>query len=156
MHFREIKAHVPEPFWRIVLKYGEAGQRLTEFQWARGRLFDHQMALLLYEMCLFAGSATVTNVIGEQKTRRAPVPLSTLEMQKKGTGTLRASGDNIMSAAEALYQKGLISYPRTETDQFDPAQDVLVRLVCPSRRRFFGLVRLVYAKVPLIFWARTL
>lgn len=26
----------------------------------------------------------------------------------------------MLEAAEALYQKGLVSYPRTETDQFDP------------------------------------
>lgn len=65
---------------------------------------------------------------GEQKTRRAPVPLSTLEMQKKGTQLLRVGGDQIMAAAEALYGKGLVSYPRTETDQFDAAEDLPVRL----------------------------
>lgn len=65
---------------------------------------------------------------GEQKTRYAPSPLSTLEMQKKGTGILRTSGDNIMGAAESLYQKGLISYPRTETDVFDPAENLPVRV----------------------------
>jgi DNA topoisomerase III len=58
------------------------------------------------------------------KTRHAPVPLSTLELQKKCTQYLRISGDQIMAAAEALYQKGLVSYPRTETDEFDQAQDV--------------------------------
>ena len=72
-------------------------------------------------------------VTGDETTRRAPVPLSTLEMQKKGTGVLRTSGDNIMSAAESLYQKGLISYPRTETDQFDPTEDLHVR---PTRWLF--------------------
>jgi DNA topoisomerase IA len=56
------------------------------------------------------------------------VPLSTLELQKKGTQLLRVSGDQIMTAAESLYQQGLISYPRTETDQFDPAENVHVRL----------------------------
>ena len=54
------------------------------------------------------------------------MPLSTLEMQKKCTQYLRIGGDQVMAAAEALYQKGLISYPRTETDQFDQAQDLMV------------------------------
>jgi DNA topoisomerase len=58
--------------------------------------------------------------------RYAPAPLSTLELQKKCTQYLRMSGDHVMAAAEALYQRGLISYPRTETDEFDPAQDVQV------------------------------
>lgn len=62
---REIKAHVPEPFWRIVLKHREDGpnQPTTEFTWARGRLFDHAMATLLYELCLDAGNALVTKVL---------------------------------------------------------------------------------------------
>jgi DNA topoisomerase III len=66
-------------------------------------------------------------VTGNETTRRAPVPLSTLELQKRGTQYLRRSGDDIMTAAEGLYHKGLISYPRTETDQFDPAQDTEAR-----------------------------
>ena len=37
------------------------------------------------------------------------------------------SGDQIMAHAESLYSKGMISYPRTETDEFDPAQDIMVR-----------------------------
>eukprot|EP00892_Ulva_mutabilis_P010500 jgi/Ulvmu1/7822/UM004_0051.1 len=120
----ERKAHVPEPFWKIIMKHSAAG-KVTEFNWARNRLFDHQIALILFEMCVDDGTATVTKVDGQQKTRRAPLPLSTLEMQKKCTQYLRVGGDQVMAAAEALYQKGLISYPRTETDQFDQAQDVM-------------------------------
>ena len=58
---RERKAHVPEPFWRIVLKHGHAG-KLTEFHWARGRLFDYHIAAVLFEMCLQDPQATVTKV----------------------------------------------------------------------------------------------
>lgn len=31
---------------------------------------------------------------------------------------------NVFEIAEALYTKGFISYPRTETDQFDKAIDL--------------------------------
>lgn len=58
---RERKAHVPEPFWKIVMKHGHAS-KLTEFHWARGRLFDHHVAAMLYEMCLQEPQATVTKV----------------------------------------------------------------------------------------------
>lgn len=79
------------------------------------------------QLCRGAEERMSVQVTGEKKTRRAPVPLSTLELQKKGTQLLRVSGDQIMKAAEGLYQQGLISYPRTETDQFDPAENVHVR-----------------------------
>ena len=35
-------------------------------------------------------------------------------------------GERIMKLAEELYQAGFISYPRTETDRFDPAYDLRV------------------------------
>jgi hypothetical protein len=74
---REIKAHVPEPFWKIVMKYawpappsnasagrqanqGAQQHRKTEFFWTRGRLFDLAVAAVLYEMCLMTLLATVT------------------------------------------------------------------------------------------------
>jgi hypothetical protein len=57
--FRERKAHVPEPFWKIVMKYGYEG-KVAEFFWARVRLFDYYVAVVLYEMCVHEGRATVT------------------------------------------------------------------------------------------------
>ncbi|TPX36269.1 hypothetical protein SmJEL517_g01668 [Synchytrium microbalum] len=41
------------------------------------------------------------------------------EMQKIGTSALRMYGDQIMQIAEALYSRGILSYPRTETQVFD-------------------------------------
>ena len=67
-------------------------------------------------------------VRGQQRTRIAPFPLSTLEMQKRATQYLRLPGEAIMKLAEELYQAGFISYPRTETDVFDPAMDLQVGL----------------------------
>lgn len=61
---------------------------------------------------------------------RRPLPLTTVELQKIGASKLRISSDRVMTVptffhlgnslkiAEDLYNKGFISYPRTETDQF--------------------------------------
>ena len=67
-------------------------------------------------------------VQGKEKKRWPPLPLSTLEMQKKATQALHMPGERIMKVAEELYQAGFISYPRTETDSFPPSQDLMVRL----------------------------
>lgn len=40
---------------------------------------------------------------------------------------LLLSGERIMKLAEELYQAGFISYPRTETDVYDPGMDLRVR-----------------------------
>lgn len=49
------------------------------------RLFDHPVAAMLHELCAAAPLATVTSVDGARKSKWAPVPLSTLEMQKRGS-----------------------------------------------------------------------
>ena len=63
---------------------------------------------------------------GKERKRYPPLPLSTLELQKKATGILRLPGERIMHLAEELYQAGFVSYPRTETDVFDPQMNLMV------------------------------
>ena len=63
---------------------------------------------------------------GRERKRYPPHPLSTLELQKRATGILRLPGERIMHLAEELYQAGFVSYPRTETDAFDPQMDLVV------------------------------
>lgn len=134
----EIQAHVPEDFWTMYLVWlgpdnrqsTTGNQQRCEFYWCRGRLFDQATAELYHARCLFdAGRseqplATVTSVTGRQRTRAAPVPLCTLELQKKASQALRISGERIMKIAEELYQGGFISYPRTETNLFSQGYDL--------------------------------
>lgn len=52
------------------------------------------------------------------------MPLRTVELQKFGSRYLKLPSDKIMEIAEKLYNQGFISYPRTETDQFEPEFDL--------------------------------
>lgn len=145
----EARAHVAEGFWSLQLSVkvegdgnggggGGAGPTaptpttVVPFKWARGALFDHAVAATLYEAALTAGPAVVTAVDGRRRTREPPPPLSTLELQKAATrrSILGLPGDRVMKLAEELYQQGFISYPRTETDEFDADYD-LASLVAP-------------------------
>ena len=139
----DIDAHVPEPFWKIVLVHqpggrasgganapgvgpnvtGAPGSLRAEFEWARGRLFDRALAETLFRQAERAGSATVTREGGRPSYRNPPLPLNTLEMQKRLNRAIRISPEAIMKLAEELYQAGFISYPRTETDSFPPDFD---------------------------------
>ena len=81
------------------------------------------------------------NFVCTYPLNRKPLPLTTVELQKNGSRLLRLPPKKILEvstwmkasvtgerqtdfvfqqAAEALYHKGLVSYPRTEPDQFDP------------------------------------
>lgn len=125
-----IETFVPETFWFIDLKLqvpvphddnetqGNNNSRSISFTWRRGRLYDRLMTLVLYESCLDVGEATVTQLRGITKKKWRPVPLSTVELQKRASRYERIGSEMLMKAAENLYQSGYISYPRTETEVF--------------------------------------
>lgn len=73
--------------------------------------------------------STANQVDAREKLRWPPLPLATLSLQKEAITHLRLPGERMMKLAEELYQEGFISYPRTETDVFDPAYDLKVRLI---------------------------
>eukprot|EP00727_Mastigamoeba_balamuthi_P009279 m51a1_g4974 putative dna topoisomerase iii (1265) ;mRNA; r:13124-18365 len=116
----EVARFVREPFWsiRVVVERGD-GQAV--FLWERVRLFDRAACLLLYEPCVAAAAAaqaTVTRVESRPRRKCRPLPLTTVEFQKAASRKLRIAAERAMQIAEKLYQRGYISYPRTETDQF--------------------------------------
>lgn len=67
------------------------------------------------EMCVGnngIGTANVTEVTKAPKTRRRPVALDTVELEKLGVRKLRFTARRVLSIAEKLYTQGFISYPR--------------------------------------------
>jgi DNA topoisomerase-3 len=131
----KVKNFVPEPFWSIKVMHSREGKKVN-FTWARNRLFDRMSAVILYERCLEAKKAKVTKVQEKPTRKFKPLPLTTVELQKAATRLLRMTGQQAMTVAEALYNKGFISYPRTETDRFDKGMDLraLVRKQAPDQR----------------------
>lgn len=79
---------------------------------------------MMLERCLAAKEAKVTKVAQKPKSKWRPLPLTTVDLQMMGSRYLRIDSQTIMKVAESLYTKGFISYPRTETDQFDKAIDL--------------------------------
>ena len=59
---REIQSHISEPFWHLHCTLRTPDSKSCEFQWERGRLFDHTAAVILYEMCMEDPTATVLKV----------------------------------------------------------------------------------------------
>ncbi|KAK0546731.1 DNA topoisomerase [Tilletia horrida] len=118
---------ISEPFWHIVVTVQrplEKGANVkVDFRWKRGHVFDHATAVVLFEMCIDEPEAKVFAVERKSTRKFKPYPLTTVELQKSGSRLLRLSPKRVLDVAEKLYQRGLLSYPRTETDQFDKAFD---------------------------------
>lgn len=98
----------------------------VSFKWKRGHLFDRLATMIIYSQIIEAKKARIVSVQEKPKSRWRPLPLTTVELQKQGTKYLRLSSNQIMEHAEKLYQKGFVSYPRTETDQFDPGMNLRI------------------------------
>lgn len=121
----KIKAFVPENFWHITCEVefpdpDRENKKLTcSLQWDRHRVYDHFTAVVLYETCVEDGSPAVVTQCNQRPTSRfKPVPMNTIEFQVRASRFLKMGSDKAMNIAESLYQRGILSYPRTETNFF--------------------------------------
>jgi len=139
-----IETFVPENFWylEMTIKLNADGSvvndtdqsqngnlhsnqqnRAIHLNWKRVRLYDCSTTTAIYDACLEDGVAVVTSLTGRPKNKWRPVPLATVELQKRASKYLRIGSDELMHKAEELYNQGYISYPRTETERFRPEFD---------------------------------
>lgn len=122
--YNRVRTFKPETFWLIKMIHVRDRIKVN-FNWRRVHLFDRAAVTILFEACLDAKYAKTTKVEKKPTSKWRPLPLTTVELQMQGSRFLRMSSHQIMSIAEKLYQKGFISYPRTETDQFPREFDFL-------------------------------
>ncbi|CAG8705748.1 10050_t:CDS:10, partial [Acaulospora morrowiae] len=118
----KVQNFVAETFWKIYVALEKDGD-VVEFNWERRCLFDRLTCLVIYEQCVENPLATVVKVTSKEVKKWKPCPLTTVELLKVGSRSLHIASDRVMSIAENLYNKGYISYPRTETDQFNKQFD---------------------------------
>lgn len=115
---REIKNFVPEPYWEIDADVAgpiteESDGEAFSITHAKGRFQEENAAQKAYEAITGKKEGTVKDVIRKEKKESAPAPFNT-------TSFLRAAASRglspapAMSVAEALYNRGFISYPRTD------------------------------------------
>ncbi|TFY76359.1 hypothetical protein EWM64_g7651 [Hericium alpestre] len=127
--YNQVQSFVPESFWYIYFAMDHRSSKKTEevqFTWKRGHLFEFEVAYAIYEDVLSQNSdAVVTKVTKKETKKWKPLPLTTVELQKSGSRLLRLAPKKILDIAEKLYQQGFLSYPRTETDQYDPQFDFM-------------------------------
>ncbi|KAH9873241.1 hypothetical protein J1614_005639 [Plenodomus biglobosus] len=121
--YLRVRNFVPEPFWLIKIAHTKDNIDV-KFNWRRGRLFDRMAVVIIFERCLLAKTAKVVKMAKKPTKKWKPLPLTTVELQKNGSRFLRMTSQDVMNVAEQLYTKGWISYPRTETDQFDRGMDL--------------------------------
>ncbi len=125
---REIKKFVPEPYWEIdanlkgPMDAVDGGREFTA-QHITGRFFDEAQANAAFDQAKEHTDGHVKKVEKSTKRERPPAPFNT-------TSFLRAAASRglspapAMSVAEALYNRGFISYPRTDNTVYPKGLDL--------------------------------
>lgn len=121
--FNKRQEFISEAFWKIDCACMHENTRV-EFNWDRNCVFDQISARIMFEESQ-GQPAVVTSAVCKDKSHIRPTPLATVEFQKRVSKSLRISSTHAMDLAEKLYQKGFISYPRTETDIFKEGTDLM-------------------------------
>ena len=109
--FKENRNFVSTPYWQlhITLKQGEAHRQFIhpeEFK-------DKETAGTAYRKITSGSVATVTKVERKRTFQQAPLLYDLTTLQKDCNIHYDLTSDKTLSIAQALYEKKLISYPRT-------------------------------------------
>ena len=111
-----------------------------EFLWTKGRLFNREEMLLSQQCCYQQKMGFVYLVVSKGKSETRPLPLDTVAFEKLASRKLDINAKQAMCVAERLYVKGLISYPRTETDVFPSSLDLVPLVREQTKDKQWGCV----------------
>ncbi|KCZ75726.1 hypothetical protein H311_03290, partial [Anncaliia algerae PRA109] len=132
-----IKDFISEDFSSLNVSIKKEKENL--FSWQRGNFFDKNFVNLFFDI-LNKENLQVVSIESKAVKKFKPYPLRTVELQKKCASALKISPDRAMKIAEDLYNKGYISYPRTETDSFPPNfnyNQILTKLSSEELYKYF-------------------
>jgi len=108
---KEIKAFKPEPFWILgaIIKHSKT-EVLAEHK--TERFFDKKEAEKSYKSCK-GKEATVLEITKRQTEQKPPFPFNLGDLQQEAYSLFKYVPKRTQAIAQSLYEKGLISYPRT-------------------------------------------
>lgn len=92
-----------------------------------GRLIDRSIADRIIARAQATGRGTVIEYRAERKSRPAPLPYSLSALQKTASARLNLGAQQVLDAAQGLYESKFTTYPRTDCRHIPDDQFVDVR-----------------------------
>ena len=124
-----IRAFKPEPFYSAELKF-------RDFQAGGERMKEKAEAEKLVAECCQAGSAIITKVEQKEKSEKPPTLFDLTSLQRESNRQLGFTAQQTLDYTQALYEKKLVTYPRTDsrylTDDMAPLVPELVSAIQQS------------------------
>jgi len=110
-----IRKFIPKPFWQLELQCLINNQEISANH-EEDRIWKKPKAQKIFDQCK-GKDATVKNIEKKEYKQMPPFPLDTTTLQTIAYTHFKFSPTQTMSIAEALYNAGLISYPRTSSQK---------------------------------------
>ncbi len=109
---KEIRGFKPEPYWQIEL----VGDQLTAWH-EKDKFWDKKEAERVYKKIEKEKQGGITKIRREEAEKQAPTPFDLTTLQMEAFRCFRISPKQTLEVAQNLYTHGLISYPRTSSQQ---------------------------------------
>lgn len=113
---REITAFKPEPFWQIEL-LTEKDKREIKALHVEDKFWERGGAEAAYARASKAENCTVASLEKKQYGQAVPTPFDLTKLQTEAYRHFGFAPKMTQSLAQALYEKALISYPRTSSQK---------------------------------------
>nr|KJR71785.1 MAG: DNA topoisomerase [Vulcanisaeta sp. AZ3] len=104
----------PEKYYEIRITVNANGKELTLNH--DGSFKDRHEAEKVLDLVKSSGMAKVTMANYKEEPLNPPIPLDTIELERRASRFLNIRPKAALDIAEELYRHGYISYPRTETN----------------------------------------
>ncbi len=112
---REIRAFEPDPYWEIFLHHEEFDAKLQHD--GEDRIWEEDVANEIVGDLEGEDEAAVSNIDVNNYKHNPPVPFNLTGLQSEASSQFNISPKRTQSIAQSLYEDGLISYPRTESQK---------------------------------------
>mgnify|MGYP000838574749 CR=1 FL=1 len=128
----ENRRFTSEAFWQLHIATDGCDGEVVKFS-SSEKWKEKEPAMELYNKVKAAGCATVTKAERKEKTEETPLLYDLTALQKEANGRYGFSADKTLSVAQSLYEKKVLSYPRTGSrylsdDVFDEIPDRIALL----------------------------
>ncbi|MBI3036282.1 DNA topoisomerase I [Candidatus Woesearchaeota archaeon] len=115
---KEIKAFKPQPFWQLELQGKVKNGELTALH-EKDKFWDKKEADLVYAK-VKGKNGTISEVKRDEFQQQTPYPFDLTTLQTEAYRCFGAPPKATLEIAQELYTSGLISYPRTSSQQLPP------------------------------------
>lgn len=110
--YRERENHIGADSWPVYISMHKDGTLLK--MRCTDEFSDRETALMFYNDCKYAERARITSVHQQQKEVSPPAPYNLTGLQKDASCLYGLTAGQTADIAQGLYEKKLISYPRTD------------------------------------------